>query len=352
MLIKMREARQEIKTFLTSHLERSKEDCRSVSTWSDDLFQRLDLFMERGKMLRGGMVLAGHDLLEGRNREAALMTAAAIELIHSGFLIHDDIMDRDQLRRGEKTVYYQYELFGEEHNFTHPHDFGQSMGICAGDEAFFLAYDLLLLMTVKLELQTSILRRVTLEMKRVGLAQMSDVVFGHVRQDPSIEEILNVYRYKTAYYTFSLPLYLAASLAGITSPDIDLLEEIGESLGIIFQLKDDDLGVFGNTDTIGKPSGSDIQEDKKTLFRHYLKSALSPKERESVENIFGKAELRNEELDFIRELSEKYGARKQIDTMIADYAEEIRIKVDDLTDCSSLKPLIIELLDYSLVRTF
>jgi geranylgeranyl diphosphate synthase, type I len=352
MLNRMREARTEIKPFISAFLEQKKDQYRPVNKWSTDLFARLDLFMNRAKMLRGGMILVGHDLFQGEEREAALMSAAAIELVHSAFLIHDDIMDQDDLRRGEKTVYHQYEELGNEESFKHPRTFGQSMGICAGDEAFFLAYDLLISLPSNPDISRKILQRFTHEMKRVGLAQMQDVEFGHSDRDPSEDEILQVYRYKTACYTFSLPLCLAAILGGCSSRELPILEDIGECLGIVFQLKDDDLGVFGEEETIGKTTGSDIREDKKTLFRYYLKKTAVGSDGLLMAEIFGNKNISANEIQVIRQMSEKLGVRARIEELMLDYVTKAKELADALAEASPLKPLVLDLLDYSLTRAY
>ncbi len=352
MLTRMQEARSEIRPFIRDFLELKKADYCNVNKWSSDLFSRLDQFMNRAKMLRGGMILLGHDLLHGELRQAALMTAGAIELVHSAFLIHDDIMDRDTLRRGEKTVYYQYEELGISGSYQQPHAFGQSMGICAGDEAFFLAYDLLISLPAAPHTVRHILERFNREMNRVGLAQMQDVEFGHSDREPSEEEILQVYRYKTAHYTFSLPLTLAAILGGCNSSELEVLENIGECMGIVFQLKDDELGIFGDEKVIGKPSGSDIREDKKTLFRHFLKMAGERSQRSTINQIFGSQEITDHDVRFIRELSIRLGVRAKIQALMEAYVLEAKTLTDTLQNAQPLKPLILSLLDYSLSRTF
>jgi len=275
-----------------------------------------------------------------------------MELIHSAFLIHDDIMDRDQLRRGSETLYYQYQKWGESNHLNDAYSFGQAMGICAGDEAFFLAYELLTDLPLELPAIRRIIARVTLEMKRVGVAQMQDVAFGYCKNDPSLDDILSVYRYKTAFYTFSLPLHIASVLAGQSDQEISKLESIGEALGIIFQLKDDDIGLFGAEATIGKPTGSDIREDKKTVFRYYMKKMICGPERTEMDGIFGNAALGVDEVQWIRDLSIQRGVRKQVSHLIGQYEKAVRKDVQSLKEMEKLKPMILALLDYSLERTF
>jgi geranylgeranyl diphosphate synthase type I len=139
-------------------------------------------------------------------------------------------------------------------------------------------------------------------------------------------------------------------LAGCSESELALLENIGEKLGIIFQLKDDELGVFGEEITIGKPAGSDIREDKKTLFRYYLLKQAFGVDLRQVERIYGKEDITHGDLQALREISQSLGVQKKIDMLMQEYAEKARVQIDDLDETAALKPLLHNLLDYSLVR--
>jgi geranylgeranyl diphosphate synthase type I len=108
------------------------------------------------------------------------------------------------------------------------------------------------------------------ELTAVGLAQMEDVALGASSRTGGEKEILNLYRYKTARYTFSIPLATGAIAAGRGPETVSGLEELGEDLGILFQMKDDEIGIFGEEAEIGKPPGSDIEEGKQTLIARVL----------------------------------------------------------------------------------
>ena len=241
-----------------------------INAWGPDLGGRLLDFALRGKMVRGGLLLLGHEMHAAGGGRAAprpvLRAAAAMEIIHSSLLIHDDIMDNDRLRRGGRTIFAQYEQAGRRARAVDPAAFGRSMGICAGDVGYFLAWEILSGLAVDAERKVELLALVSRELSYVGLAQMQDVAFSAFPRIPSRDDVLALYIYKTARYTFALPLMAGALIAGAPAAERRRLCELGERLGVIFQVRDDELGIFGSEAETGKPVGSDIREGKKTLL--------------------------------------------------------------------------------------
>ena len=206
----------------------------NVNRFSADVCSRLLDYTLRGKMIRGGLVYLGRELFNGPAEPGLAPVAAAIEIIQSALLIHDDIMDRDEVRRGKQTLHRHY---GEEAvalNSADPDHVGSSLGICVGDIAFFIGFRLI----AESHLEAGLINRLTSlfsrEMGLVGVAQMEDVSWGarNLRDHGASEaEILNLYRYKKGRYTFSLPLTAGALVAGRGSEEIILLESLGEKLG-------------------------------------------------------------------------------------------------------------------------
>ncbi|TVQ23703.1 MAG: polyprenyl synthetase family protein, partial [Spirochaetaceae bacterium] len=238
---------------------------RGVNAWGDDLADRLFAFASRGKLLRGSFVAAGCDAFGVPPSSAAYRVGAAMELIQSFLLVHDDIMDQDAIRRGHPAVYEQYRRIGVERGYSGPQRFAESMGICAGDVAMLLAFQTICALDVPADVRCSVADSVAREIADVGVAQMGDVAHGHATEPVSEEEILSVYRFKTGRYTFSLPLMTGGMLAGAPADSIERLGEWGELQGIVFQIRDDQLGLIGESHEIGKPAGSDIRSNKQTL---------------------------------------------------------------------------------------
>jgi geranylgeranyl diphosphate synthase type I len=275
-----------------------------------------------------------------------------MELFQTGFLIHDDIMDRDLFRRGRESLFYQYKSHGDREGFHDSYHYGESMGICAGDIAFFLSFELLSELDCTSYAKESIIKLFSYEFSSVGLAQMQDVSFGHLDESPGEEAILNLYRYKTGRYTFSLPLAIGAILAERDAQELPLLGELGENLGLIFQIKDDEIGLFGSVEKTGKPVGSDLKENKKNLYHYYLLRNTGPGEREKLLRIFGSGQISGDDINFIREQVTGKGIVKLINEKVLtlrDKAGDLigRIKNADPSGIAVLR----ELLDYSVVRT-
>jgi geranylgeranyl diphosphate synthase type I len=304
-------------------LRERRADLADINPWGPDAAARLEGFASRGKMVRGSLLLLGYEMFARRPAPVVVRrAAAAIEIIHSSLLIHDDIMDNDRLRRGGSTVFAQYERVGRARHAADAAHFGMSMGVCAGDVGYFIAWDILSRLSVDPALKSSLLGLVSRELAHVGLAQMQDVAFGSFPRTPTRKEVIALYLHKTARYTFSLPLEAGALLAGAAPSAAGRLVTLGERLGVIFQIRDDDLGIFGTEQQTGKPVGSDIREGKKTLLYLELFRRARGAEKRHLEALFGKADLRRVDAVRVRDAIEKLGARTTLTAMLEGLARE------------------------------
>ncbi len=289
----------------------------AVNRWGEDLRTRLLDFTERGKLIRGSLVAASSVAL-GREPDRAVYTvAAAVELVQSFLLIHDDIMDEDPLRRGVPAIFEQYGRHGVEHGFRSAARFGESMGICAGDVAVLVGFAAIGGIDVSPTTRVRLITLLASEIAKVGVAQMADVANGHAPESATETDIMSVYRFKTGRYTFSLPLMLGAILADTDEATIGALGRWGELEGIIFQIRDDELGLMQDTDDIGKPAGSDVAANKQTLHRLVLSSRLPGSGYEDVMRCFGQDSLRPDQIARVREALVATGTIAAIDERVA-----------------------------------
>ncbi|TVQ25251.1 MAG: polyprenyl synthetase family protein [Spirochaetaceae bacterium] len=318
-----------------------------------DAATRLYDFSSRGKMIRGALVYMGAELYgyEGSDRPTTRL-AVVMELLQSFLLIHDDIMDGDTLRRGAPSVFAQYEQLGIERSLAEPRHFGEAMGICAGDVAIFLATGLVAHDDVPVALERRLLRLISTEIARVGLAQMSDVYHGVYPEQVEESEIIDLYRYKTGRYTFSLPLMCGATISAAPERDIESLGRIGEGLGVVFQIKDDYIGLFGQTAAIGKNVGSDIAADKKTLYRTYLFERASAGDRARLATVFGASDPGPEDIAFVTGCMHSYGVVDDVEKVLQNYADETRRSIrNDIPDMpENGRAMLEQLLEYNLTR--
>jgi geranylgeranyl diphosphate synthase type I len=147
---------------------------------------------------------------------------------------------------------------------------------------------------------------------------MADINFGFSAEIPKPDDIISCYISKTARYSFSLPLVIGAALAGQNRKILDRLEKLGENLGLIYQIRDDELGIYGRKDLTGKPVGSDISEGKKTLYFSLLLSYCKTDERRNLEKIFGKKPLPRGDLEYVKDLINESGVRETIEKIISE----------------------------------
>ena len=328
---------------------------------------RLDEFSSRGKMLRGCLVPFGYELASGRepsgdDARAVMLAGAAMELFQSGLLVHDDIMDRDRVRRSGPTVHAAYEAELERGRYADPAHNGQSLGVCAGDVAFFAAFRILSELPVGAESARRVIAIASKELALVGVAQMQDVANGAIKPgsenpfrdgpcEPDEAAVLALYRYKTGRYTFSLPLALGAAIAGADAETSLALERAGENLGILFQLKDDELGLFADEAELGKPIGADIREDKKTLLRLYLFARASEDERARLKTMFGNPASGVAEVEYVRSLASRLGVRDMLEATMRRYAIVAETQAALVRETTlSARAAFDELVKYSLER--
>lgn len=302
------------------HKKFSKE-YGTINPWGKKTVDLLFSFTSSGKLIRGSLLLKTYALFSKKSSidkadDSPITAACALELIHSGLLIHDDIMDNDTLRRGQKTI---TRLLADTTNGT-KHT-GDSLAICVADFSFFAALNLCS------QFNNTISSKITHEIALVGLGQMQDVY--HINP-PTIESILSVYTYKTARYTVSLPMALGAMLANADSETIQGLEKIGELMGVLFQIEDDLLGLYGKKEIIGKDPGSDIRENKLTLYRALLES--EPKDNNFIEarKLFGNPNITSSQIADVIRLLEELGIIQKINSIKTELINQIHALIKTL----------------------
>ena len=337
-----------IKSQIEELFDEQKDKLLGVNSWGDDLVRRLNQFTCSGKMIRGSLICLSEKIFSGNISPSAYRAAAAMELFQSAFLIHDDIMDRDFLRRGEPSIFYQYAKLLEEEYEKESFHLGESLAICAGDIAIFLGFLLLSRLGKIVKNYEKIIALCSQEYSYVGLAQMEDIVNSSTEDVPDTESIVNLYRYKTGRYTFSLPLMIGAMLADTEEENILILSELGEKLGVIFQIVDDELGLLGEEELIGKPIASDLKENKKTVHRNYLLEDTSASE---LWPLYGAEHISEDDMEKVRAIYKNSDAKRRIDTFLSTLHKESYVILERL---SGVGPdgieILKELVDFNLKR--
>ncbi len=219
-----------------------------------------------GKRFRSAIVLRIHAGLDGDQHEAAVGVAAGFELLHTAFLVHDDLIDQDTVRRGEPNL--AATMRGDAIDAGHPtvpaDRWSQAAAVLAGDLALSQAHRLIGGADLPVARRDA-LRDLLDEVVLVSAGgELADTAYGLGLANPSLEESLRVAESKTAMYSFRAPLRAGAVLAG-AGPDVEgELDHAGRLLGRAFQLVDDLLGVFAPEAETGKSNLSDLREGKRT----------------------------------------------------------------------------------------
>lgn len=319
-----------------------------------DVKDFLKKFVVSGKLYRGCLVFLGYDLFAQSSSDqltprspifsSLLQTAIFLELTHSAFLLHDDVMDQDELRRGQPTFHrwVVQQLDGKQ--FAELDHLGESLAICAGDLFLFWASELVAKICQTYP-QSSIATQLSSlyhqEMELTVWGQMDDVCLAASESEADMDQVLNVYSIKSGHYSVVNPLLLGAILAEATQEQLQVLRELAVMLGIIFQIRDDRLNLFEESQKTGKSVGSDISENKKTIYRQLLFAKLVSDDLAIVRRIFGKKQLTALDLEQVKQLMYQYDIPTQVDEVVESYHQQAL----ELKKKLKLKPESAQLLD-------
>ncbi|MEJ2870842.1 polyprenyl synthetase family protein [Actinomycetospora sp. OC33-EN08] len=275
-----------------------------------------------GKRLRptfawwGWRGASGADREDGPSPDVVLRTVSALELVQACALVHDDLIDDSDLRRGIPTVHARWSARHAERDWIGSSErLGGAIAVLVGDLALAWSDDML--RGAGLDAPTLSRAAAVWDAMRTEMlaGQFLDVV-GHATDLATPEGVLRISRYKTAAYTIERPLHLGAALAGADDDLVAAYRRFGTDLGIAFQLRDDLLGVFGDPAVTGKPAGDDLREGKRTLLvalarRHPDRDAAAP-----VEHALGRDDLGPADVDAARTALRRLGVVDEVEERI------------------------------------
>jgi geranylgeranyl diphosphate synthase, type I len=271
-----------------------------------------------GKRLRPIFAYMGYLGAGGDESPAVLKAAASLELVHVCALIHDDVMDKSDARRGEPSIHKSFELLHSHEGLAgDSKQFGISAAILLGDLALMLSAKML--HTSGVSNEALIRSLIYYDDLRIELTagQFLDV-YEQTLHTRSVDRSLAIARYKSGKYTIERPLHFGASLASQSDTDIfSIYSAYGLPLGEAFQLRDDLLGIFGDPHVTGKPAGDDLREGKRTvLIAKVLEKLPSPK-REEFESRLGDEALTSDDIEYLRQLIVDSEAVTEVEELIA-----------------------------------
>jgi geranylgeranyl diphosphate synthase type I len=257
--------------------------------------------------------------------DAVVSVAGALEIFHAAALIHDDIIDNSDTRRGAPAAHRRFESLHRESGWEGSSDpYGRAAAILLGDLLLGWSDELLDEGLASLDEASRLAARAEFVRMRteVTAGQYLDILEERAwRSHPEEEQLSRaeqVLTYKSAKYSVESPLAIGALLGGGSEDQVAALRAFGLPLGIAFQLRDDLLGVFGDTAVTGKPSGDDLLEGKRTVLVALARTALPPTARRIFDELLGDPNLSDDQISSLQATIRESGAVEKVESMIAD----------------------------------
>lgn len=287
-----------------------------INSFNDELVKEENMFLKEnleyfknlnsnGKLVRGTLVNLGYNLLKDGDYSYDL--ALAYEVFQTAILVHDDIIDNDNKRRGVDTIHYindeKYKKYSDESKHL-----GDSIAICMGNYGLYKANEIISKSYENDPKLGKVLNCFNDTVLKTAKGELLDVILPYESKYVGVdnqlleETIMNIYNLKTANYTIIGPMSVGLILAGAEESYLDDIKLFGEKIGLAFQIQDDILGIY--SDEIGKVVGSDIREFKQTILYAYI---MTTPYKDELLKYYGK-EVDENALEETRKLFKESGA--------------------------------------------
>ncbi|MFH1201095.1 MAG: polyprenyl synthetase family protein [bacterium] len=315
--------REKFEPFLQDYFDEKFRQAGKIDPTTQEAVGMIrDYTMSGGKRIRPAFLYYSYLAMGGKSNEKIFKTSMAIELLHSFFLIHDDVIDKDTSRHGTATIHERYKKIAQKYNFakdkTH---FGNSMAIVAGDMAIPTAYEIILNQKFSSEITLKVIKQIQKIIFTTISGEMLDVTMSY-KNKVTEKQILEMQERKTAHYTFEGPIFLGCILAKAPESCFNLFSKYALPLGKAFQIKDDILGVFGSEKEIGKTVGSDITEGKKTLLVLKALEKGNKKQNKFIKQCLNKKNISKKEIEKFRKVIRETGSLAYSENLAKNLANE------------------------------
>jgi len=313
-----------------------------------------DYFLTGGKRIRPLLTIATYNGITQEVSDEIVYPSVGIEFLHNATLIHDDIIDNDNYRRGNPAFHYKFQLYHSKYHFKKMNaaDFGSSIGIIGGDTAFIMGSEAYFANNFPRDLNLNSIRHYR--------QAFTDVIHGVLieidmvnQKNLLIDEYINMISLKTGAL-IEKSILIGASYTNIEKEYIPLLSTYGVNLGIIFQIIDDILGTFGDEKVTGKPTDGDIREGKHTCLLIEAMNKLDVKKKDHLVNLISKSEISKEEVEEVRDLfmeADVINSCKNLATKYYQEAEDVLEKLKPVVNDSEIE-FFENILKFVLEREF
>ena len=290
------------------------------------------LIVNGGKRLRPYMVIKSCQILKGKVSNA-MPAASAVEMVHNFSLVHDDIMDNDEMRHGVPTVHKK---------------FGMPIAILAGDVLFSKAFQIITDSKLPPMATTQIVSRLAKACVDICEGQLLDVKMAEEKKIPSQAEYITMIGKKTAAL-FDVSCAMGSICATNKAKDILNLSSFGRNLGIAFQITDDLIGVMGDPKITKKPVGNDLREGKKSLPILMAIKLAEGNDKKIILKAFGNLKISEKNLHKAVEVIKSLGIEESVRKQALKYAEKAEKSLENYS--GSAKTELISLLDFVVKRS-
>lgn len=313
------ERQSQVDAVLGRFFSLAKKRAAALGPEYERLWSELEAGTVGGKRFRPRMVFAAYEALGGTDSEAAACVGAAFELLHTALIVHDDVIDRDFVRRGAPNLAgsYRDRALAEGGSPADAEHRGISAAVIAGDLALFNAYRLIDRSGVGDAVRGRLVEVMDDALFASAAGELIDVDYSFAPEVPLVDDILAMERLKTAVYSFECPLQAGAILAGASEETVATLGDFGREMGIAYQIVDDLLGVFGTEAETGKTTIGDLREGKRTVLIAYATSAPG---WDALAPLFGSPELTEDDAARLRAHLTECGAKGFAEGLARYYA--------------------------------
>jgi len=273
------------------------------------------LIIHGGKRLRPYLVLKSCQMLGGKQSDA-ISAASAVEMIHNFTLVHDDIMDNDEMRHGVTTTHKKFDI---------------PLAILAGDVLYSKAYNTI---SSKSKLSSNYTTQLVSKLSKTCIeiceGQVNDIKFAENKKIPTEKEYIKMIEKKTAVL-FEVSCAMGAICAKRKQKDVKNLSAFGWNLGIAFQITDDLIGIIGDSKITKKPVGNDIREGKKSLPIILAIKKARGQNRTKIMRVFGNSGASKQQINLAVNVIRSLGVEKEVRDIALKYAQRAEKSISSYT---------------------
>ena len=293
-----------------------------------------DYFLSGGKRIRPLLCIAAYNSFKKKPDEKIVIPSVGIEFLHNASLIHDDIIDKDDFRRGKPAFHYRFTKYHEKYNLKKmvAKDFGTNIGIIGGDTAFFMGLEAYLFNEFEYKQNLKAINYYEEVFKEISDGVLIEIDMVNQKKI-KIQDYIKMISLKTGAL-LEKSILIGANYAEVDDKYLKFLSTYGINLGIIFQAIDDILGTFGDEKITGKPTDGDIREGKKTCLLIEAYNKLENKKKNRLNELIEKQDMTNNDVQEVKDLFVEADVENSCKTLANSFLQGAKTSLD------KLKPVI------------